>query len=232
MFYNGINLHNIIRDCNTFEMWSASERAYELFGANLDLEQTKVNVGDFQWAEVVYNSKFHTELFLIINVDWDEADWIKVKSLKSKAIQVGKNNSLKNQLSFPDESVVRKEEQTIFLRALSTTNGMLTKASKVSKIPLSKYRQWISSDTLFKEAVSEISNSVLDDVESALINEATEGNTHAIKYFLDARATDRGYGEKGSAIVEEQQSLDLSLLSLEEQKHLSKLLEKAQPKII
>lgn len=236
MLYDEVNINNIIHDVDTNELWSADSRAYDLFGAFLTDNQIVVAVPELPWLQVVYSEDYPSEVYFKLSVDWDKADWVKVKAMKSKAVELTQSSvvteAVKSATVVADQDAERTNEQTAFLRGLAKNNGMLTKASRSSKVPMSKYRLWMQTDMLFKEAVEEVGQVIIDNVESALVDEATEGDVNAIKYFLDARATERGYG-KGDKVAETlDHELDLTQLELSEQQELARLLEKCQPKLI
>ena len=58
--YKGINLFNIIQDYETAELWSASSRAYELFGSSLSDNQTTHPVAGIDWLFVVRHPEHPT----------------------------------------------------------------------------------------------------------------------------------------------------------------------------
>ena len=239
MIYNGINLTNIVQDTKTFKRWSLSERAYELFSKTLDKNQQTITITDpdnsYGWFELVFHKNHPSELFLIINVNWSETDWLTVTSLKDKYSSVGNRNSTKSKfinsgiVEVPDDEQ-RLVDQQRFLRALRDNRGMLSKAVQYSGVSMKTYKQWIATDLVFKELVSETAEAVKDDLEFSLMGEALDGDVNALKLALSAKAKDRGYGKHEAVVQEAKQEVDLSLLSLQEQQQLAKLLKKAQPK--
>jgi len=232
MFFQGVNLTEIVYDVNTGYHWSASPRAYEIFGKNLtsyDEISTEID-----WVSLAVNKAHPLEVFMITNVEWDQSEWIKAKNLASKQIELKeigkKRESLINSRIIEELKEDETQRKAYFLQELLRQNGMLTKACRESETPMAEYRTWMQSDQDFVQAVEEIKDSILDDVESKLISNAKSGNDFAIKYFMDARGTDRGYGKSAGAKSEESGELDLSLLTYEEQTTLHGLLSKAQPK--
>lgn len=240
MFYKGINLTNIIQDTKNFKRWSISERAYELFGKNLDDPKiTTIPVTDPEtngWFKLIYHPNHPSELFLLINVNWSDKDWLSVRTLKDRQVNLDNRNDTKSK--FVEAGVAeaayaeqRLADQQRFLQALRDNKGMISRAVKYSQVPMSTYRNWMSTDLQFKESVAEVADAIKDDMEAALLNEAIdEGNVFALKLALEAKAKERGYGKVEVAKEEIKQELDLSLLTLKEQQDLSKLLQKAQPK--
>ena len=195
---------------------------------------TITEVPELPWLALVHSELYPAEVFLRVNVTWDVADWSRAKSLKSKANAVISNqNNIAvaeaSELTQQNQLEQTKEQQVSFLRALDNQNGMLVQACKLAKVPMRTYRSWMVTDKLFKEAVDEIAQGVLDTVEGKLIQEAQEGDINAIRYFMDARGNDRGYGKREVAVKEEQQELDLTKLTLKEQQQLAKLIQKATP---
>lgn len=230
--YDGVDLNNIIQDSNTNELWSANTRAYDLFGTFLYDNCVEVPVEGLPWLSLVYNPTNPSEVFIKVTVDWSKTDWLKAKTIKSKMVVVQGNESKVTTLQTVDTDTERKIEQGKFLTSLSKNDGMLSKASRMSGVPLSKYRTWMQQDLSFQELVKEVAEEVKDDIESSLITTAKEGDVTAQRYFLDHRASDRGYGTKESLVEEVKQELDLTLLSIDEQHTLVKLLEKSQHRMI
>ena len=239
MIYNGINLTNIVQDTKNFTRWSITNRAYELFGKNLNKNQQTIHLNDpegvFGWMELVFNPKHPAELYLIINVSWSEDDWLKVEALKDRFNTLENRNDVKSAfvqsglIGVPEDEQ-RLQDQQRFLNALKEHRGMLSRAVKYTGIPMSTYKKWMSADLNFQSLVNDVAEAIKDDLEISLMDEALEGDVNALKLILAAKAKDRGYGKHEVAKEEVKQELDLNLLTLKEQQQLSKLLQKAQPK--
>lgn len=232
IFHDGVNLSQVIMDVNTGVHWSGSPRAYELFGKDL-LSYKKFTTG-VDWITLIYSKKYPNEIFMRINVEWSSSDWITAKSLISKQIEFQNLNDKRAKLAElgitdNESDADRLELQTRFINSLEQCNGMLMKACGMSEVPIGTYRSWMQTDQDFAQAVMEIRELIKDEVEGKLISNAKKGDGFAIKYFLDSRARDRGYGKESGEKVEEQEELDLSKLSYEEQDILHKLILKAQP---
>lgn len=249
MFYKGINVYSIILDVNTGNRWSGSKRAYELFGKNL-YRGTAINVPGVDWINVIYNPKFPSEVYTVNNVDWEAEDFIEAKYIAGEVNNFTAKQSLRKSLGGIDESIslvdtdhdrITQDKQR-FLNSLSRNKGQITKACKSASVSAKIYKDWLITDSEFAESVNFISNEIKDNIEFSLISNAEDGDINSIKYFMDSRAKDRGYGDQKDyriqKALESQETedgldeLDLSLLSYEEQCTLNELIIKAQPKRI
>jgi hypothetical protein len=232
--YKNVNLYQIICDIHTGIFWSANSRCYELFGKHLT-KLTEVPT-EYEHITLAHSNKSPNEIYMIINVDWDKSEWLEAKKLASKALDV---DDLIEKRAFAEEVKVFENEQALlddyetemkatFLEVLESNKGLLNSACKESRTPLTQYQSWMRTDINFVEAVNQIKESVVDDVEASLIKQAKDGDSNAIKYFLDAKAKERGYGKSNGETVDQSNELDLSLLTYTEQETLHKLLLKAQ----
>jgi hypothetical protein len=233
MFYKGINLNNILWDYQSGDRWSASSRAYDLFGSSL-FDGITVSISDIDWCQAIYNDKYPNEVYLIQAVDFDDSDWMEAKRLVKDTIEVKQRASIRNEIiSAKEEDQDKIRNQESLIRALESCNGQVTMACRTAKIPKSKYLFWVETDKIFRDRVVEVRDRVLDDVSFTLIQNAKDGDIHSIKYFMDANAKDRGYGNGGNKqdnLISDE-SVDLNRLSIEEQQQLLTLIEKAKPNI-
>lgn len=233
MFYKGQNLNHILVDINTRNRWSASSRAYELFGDLLtdgDAERTSI-----PWCQLlVHNS----ELYPVVNVDWSDADWVNARAIASRNISVSETFDTRSK--FKEMGIVISNPTTDndtkskirFLDALSESKnrGSIRKACKIADISKRTYDQWMSKDFDFRDQVNEIAQGIIDDVETAMLDNAIDlGDFGAQKYFLDHKGSDRGYGKNAKSAEVVDDELDLSKLTIAEQQQLHELIVKATP---
>jgi hypothetical protein len=230
MFYKNINLNNILCDVSNGNRWSASSRAYELFSDSLCSGTT---ISALPWIDLIYQEDHPSEVYLVQSVDWNDSDWIEVKRIVKDSIEVKQKSSIREALlSVKEDTESRDKQQSALINALMKSNGQVAMACRAANLPMSQYKYWMKSDAIFRDRVIEVRERVLDEVSFALINNAKDGDIHSIKYFMDANAKDRGYGDSktgGNKINSENESLDLNKLSIEEQEQLLRLIDKAKP---
>lgn len=229
IYQDGVNLSEVIVDIKTGNHWSASKIAYKILGDEL-INYEEIGSG-IDWVSLIYNKKKSSSVFLKICVDWDAQQWLNAKNLASKQHEFSNLNDKKDKLA--DLGIIDDDDnyelQSEFLTALSRENGMVVKACAKAQIPMATYRKWMQLDSDFAEMVSEVRELVKDQVVGALIKNAKKGDDFAIKYFLDSQARDRGFGKETTTKSDDDQELDLSKLTYEEQDVLHKLIVKAQP---
>ena len=239
MFYKGINLFEIILDVNSSERFSGSKRAYELFGDDLT-QGFSEELPSAQWVSSIYNESSPHELYLIHNVDWSASEIIEAKRIASEINESIAASTLRKALGglsvAESARVDESKDKDRFIVALERTKGAVTKACKNSGVSRKTFNRWMEIDPDFRDAVDFVANEIKDNIEFTLISNAEDGDINSIKYFMDARAKERGYGKIDKSSVAdndtELEDLDLSLLTYDEQCTLSELLTKAQPKRI
>jgi len=233
MFYDGVNLSEIVYDVNTGYYWSGSKIPYSLFGEHLT-DNIKLVDTEVEWVRLAMTlNESSDQVFMVCHVSWTQSEWIKAKAIVNRQIElkdIGQKKELLLEAGLitsydQDESDVKGD----FIDALLQANGMLSKACAETRIPSSKYKTWVMNDQDFAQAIEEVRESIKDKIEGKLIDNAVKGDDSAIMYFLNARARDRGYGKVSAEKVDEGGDLDLTLLTYEEQDTLHKLLIKAQP---
>lgn len=113
-----------------------------------------------------------------------------------------------------------KKKQVI--RALESNGGNISATCHIEKISRQTFYNWYDEDEIitddnltFKEAVFNITEMSIDNVESSLYRKAIEGETTAIIFFLKTKGKKRGYVERAEIELQNYEP-DLSKLSTEE----------------
>ena len=95
--------------------------------------------------------------------------------------------------SIQKKQVIKKKR---LLKSLKDNHGFIANACEAAKISRKTFYNWIKEDDEFSEAVDEIQEGIVDEVENQLMNQIKEGNTTAAIFFLKTRAKHRGYIER------------------------------------
>lgn len=82
------------------------------------------------------------------------------------------------------------------LAALEEHLGIVSSAAKVVGIARSTHYNWLDSDEVYKQAVSDISEASLDFAESILFQLMKDKDTTAVIFYLKTKAKKRGYVER------------------------------------
>lgn len=101
----------------------------------------------------------------------------------------------------------KNARQNIFLYALTSSNFNASEACRRANINRKTMENWIRYDPDFVELMDEIKFHKKNFLETALLQLAKEGDTHAIIFGNRTLNADRGYGEK----VEHQVSGDINV---------------------
>ena len=228
MIFKGVSLDCIIHVYSTGERFSASRRAYELFGTDL-IGSEELSIRKVDWCSVMVKSP---EVYLVVVVDWNAGEVLEAKGLIGKESEFAGRGKLKEVFEGDSDDKAKVLLQSHFLQCLEKNNGMLARSFRDSKVSRSVYAKWLQTDSDFSQAIFEIRETVKDDVEGALITQAKNGDGNSQRFFLEKQSSDRGYGKLESSVIEDKSELDLSLLSYAEQTMLQNLVEKATPKMI
>ncbi len=86
--------------------------------------------------------------------------------------------------------------QKDFLKHFRDGYGIVTYACDNTGISRETYRQWKLKDPKFKAACEEISEGVLDIVESKLLRKINDEDLTAIIFYLKTKGKHRGYVER------------------------------------
>lgn len=95
------------------------------------------------------------------------------------------------------------------LEALRARMGIVSKAAEAAGINRTTHYQWLKDDPEYKQAVEDISESVIDMAESALYRMIASDNPNpqATLFLLKTRGKSRGYIERQEIEVTEKKPL-------------------------
>lgn len=101
------------------------------------------------------------------------------------------------------EVVVRNSthKKAAMIAALEKTLGIVTSAAKIVGIERSTHYFWMESDEVYRKAVRDLDNVVLDFVESKLHKLVEELNPTAVIFTLKTKGKQRGYIEQNDVNV-------------------------------
>lgn len=83
-----------------------------------------------------------------------------------------------------------------FIKAIPGTGGIITTIAKKVGCDWYTAKKFITQYATVQTAYQAERETVKDHVENALIIEAKEGESWAVKYYLSTQAKDRGYAER------------------------------------
>jgi len=102
------------------------------------------------------------------------------------------------------------KKKKLFIEKLRYAAGNISKVCDALNIGRRTYYNWLEKDPKFKEAVEDAQEALIDDVESALYSQISNGDTTAMIFFLKTRAKHRGYVEKQERAITLNGSLSIS----------------------
>lgn len=80
--------------------------------------------------------------------------------------------------------------------AIEFSHGIDRIAAKMIGMPLKQFRQKISTDPEMIEALEDAKKAIVDEAEARLANAVQNDEAWAIKFLLQKKGADRGYGDK------------------------------------
>lgn len=89
-----------------------------------------------------------------------------------------------------------KKNKADFIAAYEASLGSVTMAAKKAGIKRSTYYLWCNTDPDFKAACEEAIEMQKDFAESQLLKLIRDGDAGSIKFYLQTKGRDRGYGDK------------------------------------
>lgn len=93
----------------------------------------------------------------------------------------------------PLASQLKKRE---LIKALASSLGNVTEATRAVGIDRSTYYKWLKEDPDFAQSIEEVNDEQIDYVESKLLQRINEGDTTATIYYLKTKGKRRGWSEK------------------------------------
>lgn len=81
------------------------------------------------------------------------------------------------------------------IKILLQQKGQVTRAAKVLGCTYRHLKKYIDRNETVKEALADIEDTVLEEVEGALFQNIYKGNVASIIFFLRTRGRKRGYGD-------------------------------------
>lgn len=158
--------------------------------------------------------KMHTTLELI---DVEKADRPKMLVRRHSAVPA----------SWKRGAVIREK----ILTALRETDGNISRACQFVGITRGTFNYHKDKYPDFRARVAEVMDSLIDEVESALMEQIRSGNTSATQFFLKTRGRDRGYVEQTSHKEERNINVNFSY-DVTESKQLDKVRDMMEAQII
>ena len=87
-------------------------------------------------------------------------------------------------------------KKDIFLKALKNNLGHISKSCTAANIHRRTYYSWIDKDNKFKDDCNDVSEGLVDLVESKLLENINNNDNTCIIFFLKTKGKSRGYIEK------------------------------------
>ena len=121
-----------------------------------------------------------------------------------------------------------KSDKLAFIEAYKKSGGRIAPACRKTGISRQTIYDWMAEDSEFAETMAQAKEIGREDekdfVENSLLSQIKMGNFSATKYYLDAHAKDRGYGQADRLIVEndlsDQSTEDLAAILADKLKQL------------
>lgn len=105
-----------------------------------------------------------------------------------------KNN--KPEIGLSKTEYEHSQLKIVFLDNLLITKGNISQALKLSNVTRPTYNKWLKEDDKFKYNVWEVTEEVIEGVESQLMRLIYEKcDFNAIKYFLSKKGSHKGWGD-------------------------------------
>jgi hypothetical protein len=80
--------------------------------------------------------------------------------------------------------------------ALESTKGVVTDAAEIAGIARSTHYLWMTEDKVYKDAVNDLQDVVLDFAENKLFKLVDKGDVAATLFLLKTKGKKRGYVER------------------------------------
>ena len=129
--------------------------------------------------------------------------------------------------SWKKGAVLRRQ----LLSALRQCSGNISQACEIAGVSRASFNYHRANYPEFRFAVEEILDSLIDEVESALMDQIRNGNTQATMFFLKTRGKDRGYVEQTNIREEREINVNFSY-DVTESKQLDKVKDIMEAQIL
>ena len=94
------------------------------------------------------------------------------------------------------QNTQKPTKKEAFLMALKNNLGHISKSCKAANIHRRTYYSWIDKDEQFKQDCDDVSEGLIDLVESKLLENINNNDNTCIIFFLKTKGKSRGYIEK------------------------------------
>jgi hypothetical protein len=109
-----------------------------------------------------------------------------------------------------NEQIRTTSAKKAMLDALELNLGNVSSSVAAVGISRSTHYKWIEEDEEYANAVADLSEGVIDFVESALHKRIKEGDTTSMIFFLKTKGKKRGYIEKTESEVKMEAGVSLN----------------------
>ncbi len=92
-------------------------------------------------------------------------------------------------------------KQKTFLTIFEKRAGNIALAARANSMDRATYYNWMANSPVFKKAVEDTKEGLLDFVESMAMSEIKKGNTAMIIFYLKTQGKKRGYIESTEQIL-------------------------------
>lgn len=103
-------------------------------------------------------------------------------------------------VSLTDEEEIERivnplpEKMEIFISQFESNSGNIKRTCSDLGIQRSTYYRWMDRSERFRQRINEVAEGIIDDAEDGLKFHVKQKSLEAIKYFLDRKGRERGYG--------------------------------------
>ena len=95
-----------------------------------------------------------------------------------------------------DENRHSDPKKAQMIKALEETKGVVTDAAEIAGIARSTHYLWMNEDEIYKAAVNDLQDVVLDFAENKLFKLVDKGDVAATLFLLKTKGKKRGYVER------------------------------------
>ena len=140
--------------------------------------------------------------------------------MKQKNSKKTKNDKIKEEKPIKVKASILKNNirKKAFIEALTKAMGNITTAEKISNIPRDEHYKWLKTDENYVKEYNGIKDITDDFVESKLFQLINECNPQMIKFYIENKMKNRGYGVSTEIINNNVIKIDLSKLTTEQLK--------------